>query len=67
MRRRRSEFLAFVRPREPSGRAGANPRGGSDGTMAGKAEHTSFAVPTVSLHVHERIDLTRRAVQDRFQ
>src|SRR3990170_1195199 len=22
----------------------------------GKAEHTSFAVPTVSLHVHERID-----------
>ena len=24
---------------------------------AGKAEHTSFEVPTVSLHVHERIDL----------
>jgi len=24
---------------------------------AGKAEHTSFLVPTVSLHVHERIDL----------
>ncbi len=23
---------------------------------AGKAEHTNFAVPTVSLHVHERID-----------
>ena len=23
---------------------------------AGKAEHTSFTVPTVSLHVHERID-----------
>jgi len=23
---------------------------------SGKAEHTSFAVPTVSLHVHERID-----------
>ena len=23
---------------------------------AGKAEHTSFGVPTVSLHVHERID-----------
>ena len=23
---------------------------------AGKAEHTSFAIPTVSLHVHERID-----------
>jgi len=23
---------------------------------AGKAEHTSFAVPTVSLHVHERMD-----------
>ena len=23
---------------------------------AGKAEHTSFLVPTVSLHVHERID-----------
>jgi len=23
---------------------------------AGKAEHTSFVVPTVSLHVHERID-----------
>ena len=23
---------------------------------AGKAEHTSFKVPTVSLHVHERID-----------
>ena len=26
---------------------------------AGKAEHTSFAVPTVSLHVHERIDPKR--------
>ncbi len=25
-------------------------------TWAGKAEHTSFEVPTVSLHVHERID-----------
>lgn len=25
-------------------------------TWAGKAEHTSFDVPTVSLHVHERID-----------
>ncbi len=25
-------------------------------TWAGKAEHTSFQVPTVSLHVHERID-----------
>ena len=25
-------------------------------TWAGKAEHTSFGVPTVSLHVHERID-----------
>lgn len=25
-------------------------------TWAGKAEHTSFKVPTVSLHVHERID-----------
>ena len=23
---------------------------------AGKAEHTSFEIPTVSLHVHERID-----------
>lgn len=23
---------------------------------AGKAEHTSFEVPTISLHVHERID-----------
>ncbi|MCG2734985.1 MAG: hypothetical protein L6282_01195 [Candidatus Methanoperedenaceae archaeon] len=23
---------------------------------AGKAEHTSFKIPTVSLHVHERID-----------
>ena len=23
---------------------------------AGKAEHTSFSVPTVSMHVHERID-----------
>ncbi len=23
---------------------------------AGKAEHTSFTVPTISLHVHERID-----------
>ena len=23
---------------------------------AGKAEHTSFQVPTVSLHVHERLD-----------
>ena len=23
---------------------------------AGKAEHTSFEVPTVSLHVHERIE-----------
>src|SRR4051812_13148333 len=26
---------------------------------AGKAEHTSFVVPTVSLHVHERIDPRR--------
>ncbi len=26
---------------------------------AGKAEHTSFDVPTVGLHVHERIDLHR--------
>lgn len=26
---------------------------------AGKAEHTSFEVPTVSLHVHERIDSKR--------
>src|SRR3989441_2972171 len=26
---------------------------------AGKAEHTSFEVPTVSLHVHERIDALR--------
>ncbi len=25
-------------------------------TWAGKAEHTAFDVPTVSLHVHERID-----------
>ena len=25
-------------------------------SWAGKAEHTSFEVPTVSLHVHERID-----------
>lgn len=25
-------------------------------TWAGKAEHISFEVPTVSLHVHERID-----------
>jgi hypothetical protein len=25
-------------------------------TWAGKAEHTSFQVPTVSLHIHERID-----------
>ena len=25
-------------------------------TWAGKAEHTSFEVPTVSLHVHERLD-----------
>lgn len=23
---------------------------------SGKAEHTSFEIPTVSLHVHERID-----------
>jgi adenine-specific DNA-methyltransferase len=28
-------------------------------TWAGKAEHTSFEVPTVSLHVHERIDGAR--------
>lgn len=34
---------------------------------AGKAEHTSFAVPTVSLHVHERIDARTiiEAVQQR--
>ena len=34
---------------------------------AGKAEHTSFDVPTVSLHVHERIDPRTiiRAVQKR--
>lgn len=25
-------------------------------TWAGKTEHASFEVPTVSLHVHERID-----------
>ena len=25
-------------------------------SWAGKAEHTAFEVPTVSLHVHERID-----------
>ena len=25
-------------------------------SWAGKAEHTSFEVPTVSLHVHERVD-----------
>jgi len=25
-------------------------------SWAGKAEHTSFEVPTISLHVHERID-----------
>ena len=25
-------------------------------SWAGKVEHTSFEVPTVSLHVHERID-----------
>lgn len=25
-------------------------------SWCGKAEHTSFEVPTVSLHVHERID-----------
>lgn len=29
---------------------------------AGKAEHTSFDVPTVSLHVHERID-SRRIIE----
>jgi adenine-specific DNA-methyltransferase len=30
---------------------------------AGKTEHTSFEVPTVSLHVHERIDpRSRRSV-----
>src|SRR5471030_2876848 len=28
-------------------------------TWAGKTEHTSFEVPTVSLHVHERIDPRR--------
>jgi adenine-specific DNA-methyltransferase len=34
---------------------------------AGKAEHTSFEVPTVSLHVHERVDPRSiiRAVQKR--
>ncbi|HQE11950.1 MAG TPA: site-specific DNA-methyltransferase, partial [Flavipsychrobacter sp.] len=30
---------------------------------AGKAEHTSFEVPTVSLHVHERID-PRRIIEE---
>jgi adenine-specific DNA-methyltransferase len=36
---------------------------------AGKAEHTSFEVPTVSLHVHERIDPKTiiKAVQRRSQ
>lgn len=36
---------------------------------AGKAEHTSFDVPTVSLHVHERIDPKTiiKAVQRRSQ
>ena len=27
--------------------------------LAGKAEHTSYEVPTVSLHVHEHIDPRR--------
>lgn len=37
---------------------------------AGKAEHTSFDVPTVSLHVHERIDpktILRAAQKDKTQ
>lgn len=29
---------------------------GNRSETVGKAEHTSFEVPTVSLHVHERID-----------
>ncbi len=33
---------------------------------AGKAEHTSFEVPTVSLHVHERIDPRRIIEQVRL-
>jgi len=34
---------------------------------AGKAEHTSFEVPTISLHVHERIaDGTRFEVSRRW-
>jgi adenine-specific DNA-methyltransferase len=32
---------------------------------AGKAEHTSFEVPTV--HVHERIDLASLPISDRFR
>lgn len=41
---------------------------------AGKAEHTSFEVPTISLHVHERIDprtiieaVRKRSAEDAFQ
>ncbi len=33
-----------------------DPHLGPQLSWAGKAEHTSFEVPTVSLHVHERID-----------
>jgi adenine-specific DNA-methyltransferase len=33
-----------------------DPHLGPQLVWAGKAEHTSFEVPTVSLHVHERID-----------
>ena len=41
---------------EPAKRYAYDPHLDPQLVWASKAEHTSFEVPTVSLHVHERID-----------
>jgi adenine-specific DNA-methyltransferase len=43
-------------PQSEAARQAGDPHLDPQLVWAGKAEHTSFEVPTVSLHVHERID-----------
>ena len=48
--------LAFYNISKPKPKKYAyNPRLDPQLVLSGKAEHTSFEVPTVSLHIHERI------------
>src|SRR5919201_1478857 len=47
---------AALEPPEPRKTYAYDPHLDPSLQWAGKAEHTSFEVPTVSLHVHERID-----------